>query len=258
MTMPEPRLIPGELLARLARFGRVYLLDSVTSTNDHAFSLADRREPAIVLAERQTAGRGRFRRAWYSDPDSLTFSLLLFFDDPEDPALRQLTQLVALSICRAIETRAGLKPGIRWPNDIMLNEGKVCGILCEQRKDAVAVGCGLNVNQPGFPEELGLPDAVSLRMVAGREFERLELLDSLLAEFHRALNEARTDRLPALLADIRGRSAILHRRAEIRTLFRRHIGTVVDIDSEGRAVLRTDSGRLVVVNSGQVRSIRCS
>jgi BirA family biotin operon repressor/biotin-[acetyl-CoA-carboxylase] ligase len=236
----------------------VYLLDAVTSTNDHAFSLADRHEPAIVLAERQTAGRGRFRRHWHSDSDSLTFSLLLFFDDPEDPALRQLTQLVALSVCRAIDSRTGLKAAIRWPNDIMLGEGKVCGILCEMRKDAVAVGCGLNVNQAGFAEELELPEAISLRMAAGRKFEQLELLDALLTEFHRVIEEARTDRLPALLAEIRSRSAILHRRAEIRTLFRRHIGTVVDIDSEGRAVLRNDSGRLVVVNSGQVRSVRCS
>jgi BirA family biotin operon repressor/biotin-[acetyl-CoA-carboxylase] ligase len=254
----DPRYIPGELLARLARFGRVYLLDSVTSTNEYALSLSARHEPAIVLAERQTAGRGRFRRHWYSDPDSLTFSLLVFFDDPEDPSLRQLTQLVALSICRAIESRTGLRPGIRWPNDIVLEDGKVCGILCEQRKEAVAVGCGINVNQTGFAEELELPEATSLRIAAGREFEQLELLDALLTEFTRVIEDARTERLPALLAEIRARSAILHRRAEIRTLLRRHIGTVVDIDSEGRAVLRTDSGRLVVVSSGQVRSVRCS
>jgi len=254
--MSDARQISGELLARLARFGRVYLLDTVTSTNDYAFSVAERHEPAVVLAQNQTRPRGRFRRHWHADENSLCFSLLLFLGDPEDPQLPQLTQFVGLAVCHAVEQVTGLRAKIRWPNDIIVEDHKVCGILCEQRKEAIVLGIGLNVNQPGFPEELELPEAGSLRMAANREFERLELLDAILTWFFRILDRARNEEVPQLLSEIKARSSILHRRVEIRTLLRRHIGTVVDIDVEGRVVLRTTSGRLTVISAGQARGIQ--
>ncbi len=249
--------IPGELLARLTRFGRVYLLDTVTSTNDYAFTLADKREPAVVIARHQTRGRGRFRRPWYADSDSLTFSVLLFqqLAETEEPVpVAQVTQLTGLALCRAIEDITGLEPLIRWPNDIMLNNRKIAGILCEQRKDAVAVGIGLNVNQTEFPEDL--PEAGSLCLAGGRILEKLELLEKILGHLFTFLRQAREGEQTQLLAAIKNRSAVLHRRVEIRTLFRRHIGTVVDLDAEGRIVLRTTSGRLAIINSGQARRLR--
>ncbi|HDQ98695.1 MAG TPA: biotin--[acetyl-CoA-carboxylase] ligase [candidate division WOR-3 bacterium] len=249
--------IPGELLARLARFGRVHLREQVDSTNEYAFSLAARREPAVVLARRQTAGRGRFRRRWFSDDGSLTFSLLLFVgaDDPALP-IGQLTLLTGLAVSQGIQDVTGARATIRWPNDLMLNERKICGILCKQRRDALVVGIGLNVNQSAFPEIADLGEAGSIAQATGREWEKLELLDAILRRFFAILERARNDELPALLDEFKTRSAVLHRRVEARTMFRRHIGTVVDIDSEGRLVIRRSDGGIVAVNSGQVRRLR--
>jgi BirA family biotin operon repressor/biotin-[acetyl-CoA-carboxylase] ligase len=247
--------IPGELLARLARFGRIYVLDSIPSTNTYALDLAEKEEPAVVIAQNQTHGRGRFRRHWFSNTDSLTFSLLLF-RSPEDPPSKppQLTQLAGLAVCRAIEDVTGLEPLIRWPNDVVCSGKKLAGMLCEQRGNAIVVGMGVNVNQPEFPEEL--PEAGSLRMLSGRPWERLEILERTLEHFTHGLAAIQEERWPELLLQIKNRSGVLHRRVEVRTLFRRHIGTVVDIDPEGRIVLRTSNGRLVIVSSGQARTLR--
>lgn len=249
--MPGPTELPGPILARLARFGRVHLLDTVTSTNDYALALADRHEPAVVIARRQTRGRGRLRRPWYSDDNSLTFSLLIF---PTDPAqIATLTSIIGLALARALSAATGIEARIRWPNDITVKDRKLCGILCERRRDAIAVGVGLNVNQTEFPPEL--PEAVSLLQLTGRPHDGLALLEPVLDEFSTLLAAVTTDGTGELVKELKERSAVLHRRVEVTTLLRRHVGTVVDLDCEGRIVLRTDSGRIVVLAAGQVRRL---
>jgi len=249
--------ISGALLNRLTQFGRLYLLDTVTSTNDYAFSLADRNEPAVVVARNQTRGRGRFRRRWFATEESLTFSLLLL-PEAESPWLAGLTQYAGLALCKAIEVVAGIKPQMRWPNDILFQGKKLAGILCESRsvrhRRAVVIGIGVNVNQQQFPEELA--EAGSLRQAAGQKFDRLQLLEAFLTELFAIIEKLKRGDVGQLLASVKDRSAVLHRRVEIRGFLRRHVGTVIDIDAEGRIVLRTDSGRLIVLNAGQVTQLR--
>jgi BirA family biotin operon repressor/biotin-[acetyl-CoA-carboxylase] ligase len=247
----QPAPFSGPALARLARFGRVHVLDTVTSTNDRAFELAGTREPALVVARRQTRGRGRFRRHWFSDDASLTFSFLLF---PAEPAqLDAITHVIGVALARALQTAAGVEARIRWPNDIVAKDRKLCGVLCEKRREAVAVGVGLNVNQAEFPEDI--PEAISLFQLTGRTFDPLELLDPILAEFTGLMQEVAEEGTGRLMQEVKDRSAVLHRRVEVATLLRKHVGTVVDIDSAGRIVLRNDAGRIVVLNSGQARRL---
>jgi BirA family biotin operon repressor/biotin-[acetyl-CoA-carboxylase] ligase len=246
--------VAGEQLARLSQYGSIHLLDEVESTSDYAFGLASEHKPAVVLAGRQTKGRGRFRRPWLSDEDSLTASLLLFTDAPDFPHPSFLTHLAGLALCRAIKEVTGLQTQIRWPNDITCSEKKLAGILCESRKNAVAVGVGLNVNQQSFPEDL--PEAGSLRLATGRTWDSMVLLEGFLREMLDGIRRAGKGETARILADIKERSAVMHRRVEVKTLLRRHVGTVIDIDSEGRIVLRSDSGRLVVLDAGDVRRLR--
>lgn len=245
--------IPGELLNRIAAYARLHLLDTVPSTNDYALNLAGSREPAVVVARQQTRGRGRFRRRWFADEDSLIFSLLIF-PAPGAAQASGLTQISGLALCRAIEELTGLKPQIRWPNDIMLQNRKLAGILCEGRRDAVAIGVGVNVNQQSFPDSV--PEAGSIRLATGRAWDRIELLERFLADLFRSLDQLRTSGFTGLLDAIKQRSLVINRRVEVRTALRRRVGTVLDLDAEGRIVLRTDSGRLEVLNAGQVRHLR--
>ncbi|MEO0005507.1 MAG: biotin--[acetyl-CoA-carboxylase] ligase [candidate division WOR-3 bacterium] len=254
--MAKEDSIQGELLNRLAHYGRVYLLEKVKSTNDYAFTLAEQKEPAIVVAHRQTKGRGRFRRRWFADENSLIFSVL-FFPKPGFTGAGLITHIAGLALCRAIEQAAGVKepmPLLRWPNDVIIRDKKVAGVLSEQRRDAVVVGIGVNVNQTGMPENL--PDAGSLYLAYGKGFDRFVLLDLFLPEFFQMVNEVYKGNVKEIWEEIKKRSSILHQRVEIRTLLRKYIGTVIDIDDEGKVVLRTDAGRLVVFNAGQVRRLR--
>ena len=246
--------VAGEQLAGLARYGSVHLLDEVGSTNDYALGLAANHVTAIVIARRQTKGRGRFKRHWFSDDSSLTASLLLFTDAPDFPHPSFLTHLAGLALSRAVEEVAGLATQIRWPNDVICKDKKLAGILCEGRRHAVAIGVGLNVNQESFPEEL--PDAESLLGATGRTWDKLVLLESFVHGIFAGIERAGRGETAQVIADIKSRSAVMHRRVEVQTLLRKHVGTVIDLDGEGRIVLRTDSGRLVVLGAGDVRRLR--
>jgi BirA family transcriptional regulator, biotin operon repressor / biotin---[acetyl-CoA-carboxylase] ligase len=246
--------VSGERLAGIGRYGSVHLLDAVGSTNDYALDLAGKHATAIVVARSQTGGRGRFRRKWFSNEGSLTASLLLFTDVPDFPHPSLLVHLAGLSLSRAVEQTAGLATQIRWPNDVTVGDKKLAGILCEGRRGAVAVGIGLNLNQESLPEDL--PEAISLNMATGRMWDKFYLLENFLREMFASIERTGKGDSAEVLADIKKHSAIMHRRIEVQTLLRKHVGTVIDLDREGRIVLRTDSGRLVVLDAGDVRRLR--
>jgi BirA family biotin operon repressor/biotin-[acetyl-CoA-carboxylase] ligase len=148
---------------------RVYVYASVSSTNDLAAELARDPENAgvVVLAEHQSAGRGQYGRMWNSRPGcSLLASVLLF--PPADlnrPVI--LTAWAAVAVSKAIRRLTGLETSIKWPNDLLIQRKKVCGILIEQQRGTV-VGIGLNLNQSVDDfSAAGLPDAGSLAIAAG-------------------------------------------------------------------------------------------
>lgn len=144
-------------------------------------------EGTVVSADSQTAGRGRRGRSWQSKTgENLLFSLLLRPDIQPDKA-PQITLLMALAVTRTIREACGLHAQIKWPNDVVVNRKKVCGILTEMnasggRIDYVIVGTGINVNQDLIPEELAV-SATSLCLEKGHRFSKEELLNRILFEF---------------------------------------------------------------------------
>ena len=152
---------------------RVWVYDSLPSTSDVAASLAldSMHFGTVILAEFQTEGRGQYGRVWQSVPGS---SLLASVVLQPPAALRRpviLTAWAAVSLVRAIHELTGLQPRIKWPNDLLIDARKVCGILIEQ-SSAVVVGIGLNLNQSaGDFAQASLPDATSLAIVTGQRFD---------------------------------------------------------------------------------------
>ena len=175
-------------------FGRrtVYLRET-GSTSDVARRLAEEGAPegTLVLAEHQTAGRGRLGRRWHAPPGSgLLFSLI--FRPPLAPdQVQQLTMVCGLAVVDAIAATTGLQAGLKWPNDILVGSNKVGGILSEvefrgERVDYAVVGIGLNVNldQEQLPQGLAMP-ASSLSSELGRPVDRVSLLRALLQAVER-------------------------------------------------------------------------
>ncbi len=169
------------------RFGaKIYTFDTIDSTNNCARALAAcwAEEGTVIIAERQTAGRGRMGRTWTANAlENLTFSVIL---RPTVPAedLNLLPLYVGVAVVDAIRRVTGLDIQCKWPNDLLLNGKKVAGILLEgslkeSSVDFVVIGIGVNVNQHEFPPELA-GKATSLVMETGKEFNREELFREIM------------------------------------------------------------------------------
>lgn len=175
-------------LAKLP-LGDVRYFDSIGSTNNEALAWATSgaRDLSLVIADEQTAGRGRLDRKWFTPRGTaLAFSLILRPTAAEEPHLTRVVGLAALAVADALRTR-GLTPLIKWPNDILLNGRKVAGILIESvwsgdQVDCLVIGIGLNVLKEAVPsEERLLFPATSLEDSLGPDIERERLLHDVLA-----------------------------------------------------------------------------
>jgi BirA family biotin operon repressor/biotin-[acetyl-CoA-carboxylase] ligase len=179
-------LAPEAMVPRLrGRFGQPY--EHVGSTPSTQLLLApDAPEGALVVAEEQTAGRGRLGRSWFAPAGtSLLCSLQLRPDTPTE-RLPELTGVAARACADAIAALTGLEPALKFPNDVLVGGRKVAGILAEARDGRVVLGVGINVNLPAdeLPEDVDRP-ATSLLVETGRELDRAELLAELLERLER-------------------------------------------------------------------------
>jgi BirA family biotin operon repressor/biotin-[acetyl-CoA-carboxylase] ligase len=174
--------------------GRRYLyLRETGSTSDVARHLAGDGAPegTLVLAEHQTAGRGRLGRRWHAPPGSGLLFSLIFRPPLAADQVQQLTMVCGLAVVDAVAATTGLQAGLKWPNDILVGGDKVGGILSEvelrgERVEYAVVGIGLNVNQgpEQLPQGLAIP-ASSLSIELGRDVDRLALLRAVLQAVER-------------------------------------------------------------------------
>ena len=168
-------------------FGRkLFCFETVDSTNLYAKSLMEQEfeEGILVIAENQTAGRGRLGRTWQSESGkNLTFSILLKPKiSPESVGV--LSMYASLAVAEAIQEISALAPECKWPNDVLVDEKKLCGILSEavfhhEKLSGVIIGIGLNVNQTAFLPPLER-SATSLALVLGSVFDRVQVLTCIL------------------------------------------------------------------------------
>lgn len=244
--------------------GRVHHFFQTGSTMDDAAALALAGAPhgTIVLAEEQTAGRGRLGRSWHSQKtEGLYFSLLL---RPALPAVAAplLTLAAGIGAAEGIAEAGGLPTDIRWPNDVLLGRKKCCGILLEltaepERIKHVILGVGINVNQSRLPAELA-GEATSLRLEAGRVFSRAEVLAAVLRALDRSYGRllARDGRA-ATVAEFERRSSYARgRRVAVEDAGSRVTGTTEGLDPAGCLRLRRDdSGEIEPVFTGRIRAL---
>jgi BirA family biotin operon repressor/biotin-[acetyl-CoA-carboxylase] ligase len=229
---------------------------ALDSTNSHAAELARAAaaEGTLVITDDQTAGRGRIGRAWKSLPGhQLALSLVL---RPAFPP-HFLVMASALAVAEAIETVASLTPAIKWPNDVLIGDRKVCGILIETSPGVAILGIGLNVNGSVADDAELASRATTLAEAAGRELAREDLAVALIR---------RLDNLYTLLASggmaarervrtaWRARLVTLGRRVNIRQSGADLAGAAEDVDADGALLLRRDDGVLQTITWGDVSS----
>jgi BirA family transcriptional regulator, biotin operon repressor / biotin---[acetyl-CoA-carboxylase] ligase len=228
---------------------------AIGSTSTRVMELAREGAPAglMVITDEQTAGRGRIGRSWKSLPGKqLEFSLLL---KPKFPP-HFLVMASAVAVAYAIEEVAAVPAGIKWPNDVLVDNGyKVCGILTETTSDFVVLGIGVNVNGSLADDPLLAPVATTLAAVAGRPLSREVLAISLLRRLDRSLADLCSDGADSTSATWtawRSRLLGLGRRITVTQAGVTRSGIAEDVDSGGSLLLRLDNGRQETVNWGDV------
>jgi len=185
---------------RTKTFGRtLHILHETPSTNTAAMALAQKgaEDGTVVVAERQTAGRGRLGRSWYSPAGENLYCSVIVRQTQSQTRLEEwlswLPLLSAVAAARAIQAVAALQARLKWPNDILINQQKLGGVLCESNGSRsqgrfVVVGIGINVNTPrnAFPDDLR-DLATSLAAEAGHSCDRVALLATLLSELENCI-----------------------------------------------------------------------
>lgn len=233
----------------------VHVLSETASTNADARALLLRggAHGSLVVAARQTGGRGRMGRVFCSEEGGLYMSLLLRGAYPAG----QLTTLCAVAVCRAVQRLTGLELDIKWVNDAHLNGKKVCGILCEgawsgAQPLGMVAGIGINLSQPAFPPELTYI-VRSLYPNGDAPCTHAQLCAAVYREIMNNLSA-----MPAHMPEYRARCITLHRPIVWQQDGIRYSGYALDVDDDGGLIVDTHAGR-VVISAGavSVRPAQC-
>jgi BirA family biotin operon repressor/biotin-[acetyl-CoA-carboxylase] ligase len=256
-----PNII-GPLVSRTVFAFRIRHYFRIGSTNVAAMEAAAAGEPegTVFFAEQQTAGRGRGSNTWESAPsDGIYCSVILRPQlSPADALLVSL--ITGIAVAEAVEQVTGLHPDLRWPNDVLFEERKFCGILTEMNAEATRVrylvaGIGINVNQPSFSLELE-PIATSLRLVSGHEWSRVQLAAALLKSldsWYRKLSDGTAESRTAIFRTFEERSSFARSRFVHVDEEGGYEGVTEGLDGRGFLLVRTERG-LRTVLSGTVRA----
>ena len=233
---------------------KIIFLPECGSTNDEARKLASKgaADFSVVLTEIQTSGRGRRGQPWTCPPgEGMACSVIVRPDDP--PALwSRIALATGLAVSEALDS-FGCSSGVKWPNDVWINEQKVCGILVEAGDGFVVVGIGLNVNVTCFPEGLAFP-ATSLALEVGTPVSREDVLVACLNRLRVRIAQIGSS-FPELLEAwgmrcvLRGKEVSLMVGDEVKR------GTVVGLSPGGELILMTASGRESLLQASEIRVI---
>ena len=237
--------------------GQIELHTELDSTNIRAKQLAALGAPhgTLIAADSQTAGRGRFSRRFYSPLHSGIY--ISFILRPSMPAERavMITSLAAVAAAQAIESLADVDVGIKWVNDLYINRRKCCGILCEASMDFesggleyVVVGIGVNVSRMQFPDELK-DIATSVENECGTPVSRNRLIAGIanrIAALYPSLADG------GFMAESRRRSVVIGRPVTVHSGTESYPAEALDIDDQGRLIVKMPDGRAEALNSGEI------
>jgi len=232
----------------LPRFeDRIHYFEEIASTMEVARDMARAGCPdfTMVIAGVQTNGRGRLRRLWDSQAGGLYFTLVIRPKIPPAWSFRY-NFAASLELARTLRKMLNIQVDVKWPNDLLVGEKKVSGMLSEMEAEAdrvafINIGLGLNVNNDIAAD---VPNAVSLRQLVGRRVSRKELLSAFLDNYKKRISE---DGLEAIVSQWKKHTVTLNREVTIVTPGESIKGTAVDVDENG--------GLIVCLASGEMRTV---
>lgn len=238
---------------------QIILLDETDSTNLEAkrHQDEDSSNGMVFIAEQQNQGRGRLGRSWVSPKETGIWMSILLKPEFSPESASQITLLAALAAADAVRTVTGLDCQIKWPNDLVVNGKKVCGILTEMgasedRIQYLVTGIGINVNTEYFPEEIR-EMASSLKIEGGSSYIREDIVAELLNHFEFYYEEfSKTTSLKNMVNYYN--SILINKGKKVKIVGNptTDIGEALGIDETGRLLVRMDDGEERAIVSGEV------
>ena len=239
----------------------IHYFKETESTNNLARDMAGSvDEGTLIIAESQTGGRGRMGRKWISPEGGIWLSIIL---KPKMQPLHapRITLLAGVAVAKTIRSY-GLSAKIKWPNDVLINGKKVCGILTEIGAEmdsiqyvVVGVGIDANVDTETFPEEFR-DSSTSLKNEMGYDINRVEFVQKLLIELESLYLKFQKEGFTSIMEEWRIMSATMGQWVKITTQSRIIYGEAVGVDSDGALILETGEGRLEKIVAGNCEHLR--
>jgi BirA family biotin operon repressor/biotin-[acetyl-CoA-carboxylase] ligase len=258
------RLYPEEIKDNLSTnsIGKnIYYFKTLQSSNSEARRLAQQGAPhgTLIIAEEQTGGKGRFGRVWFSPKSLGIWASLVLRPEISPENAPPVTMLAAVAVAEAVENITGIALGIKWPNDLLFENKKVCGILTEmngemEKVNFLILGLGINVNlgKDDFPKELR-DIATSLLIAKKEKISRHKLIKELLWQLEHYLEIWLNSGFEEILTKWKKRCISLNCPVSISNISKElWEGWSEDVDSHGRLIIRLDDGSLRSFISGEV------
>lgn len=237
----------------------VLYFDTIDSTNTKAQELAEKGYPSgtLVVADKQESGKGRRGRSWVSPSGTGIFMTLMIKPDINPNNASMLTLVAALAVAKAITSVTGEEAMIKWPNDIVVNSKKVCGILTEMNAqfdyiNHIVVGIGINVHNESFPEEISQMASSLMIEAGGKRFHRAQIIAETMSYFEQYYDTfLKTQDLSALVREYD--ELLVNRNKSVRVLDPKEPfdGKAMGITPKGELIVDTWESRKLV-SSGEV------
>jgi len=233
--------------------------DSIDSTNTLAKLKASEGAPegTLIVADEQVKGRGRLGRTWTSPKGTGIWMSLVLRPDIEPMHAAKMTQIAAAAMSESIIRVTGLDAGIKWPNDIIVNKRKICGILTEMSSELntvnyIVVGLGVNVNMETFPEDLK-EKASSLKLELGTSVRRQDIVVEFLKQFEIFYDAyIKNDDLQTTLEYCRTHSVTIGKKVRIIHKNETLYGEAMDINKDGELLVKFEDGEIKPIFYGEV------
>lgn len=234
---------------------KIYHFKSLSSTQDKAKEFSGKGLfNAVIIADKQTKGRGRFKREWHSGKGGLWMSILLKPENTQN--LQYLTFIAAISVAKSIKKIAKLNASIKWPNDVHYQGKKLCGILTEGifgKENFVVAGIGLNVNQKNFPNDIQ-DIATSLRIIKNKKYDSKELAKNILDEFFCLCKDYYNKNKKSQIQNIWKRYCdTIGKNVVVITKTKRLKGKAIGVDEGCNLLLKIKNNKTVKIIEGDIR-----
>ena len=235
-----------------------YFLPETDSTNAEVIrrlSSHPSEEGLVVITDCQTGGKGRSGRVWHSAPGTGIYLSMLIQPNFSPERIPIVTLMAGLAAAIAVNEFIPQPAQLKWPNDLLLNNKKIAGVLCEYyatKVPAVIIGIGINVNHTQFPDDIK-DIATSLKLESGLETNRTTLIKQLVTQLDFQYSKLKNNKIQALIdnwtrhSDLFGKPIIISKGDQSIT------GKAVRLDNMGRLVVLNESGKEIVLDSGEVR-----